>query len=265
MVICDEPDCKKQAFYGFEWGVPVCCANHRKEEMVNVKNKRCLECDKIPVFNIPGEKQALYCAEHKKEGMVDVKHIRCKNDWCYTKVSNPSYEGYCAFCFVNMFPDRPNSRNYKTKEFAVVDHVKSQFPHVDWVADKRVSGGCSRRRPDLLLDLGYQVVIVEIDENQHTDYDCTCENRRLMELSQDVGHRPLIFIRFNPDEYEINGKEVKTCWGVNRQTGLSAIKKTKQAEWNARLEALTNQIHYWSAPENKTDKTIEVVQLFYDE
>ena len=60
---------------------------------------------------------------------------------------------------------------------------------------------CSKRRPDLFLDLGYQILIIEIDENQHLDYDCSCENKRIMELSQDVGHKPIVFIRFNPDEY----------------------------------------------------------------
>ena len=29
-----------------------------------------------------------------------------------------------------------------------------------------------------------------------------------MELSQDLGHRPIIFIRFNPDEYEIDGTTI---------------------------------------------------------
>jgi hypothetical protein len=31
-----------------------------------------------------------------------------------------------------------------------------------------------------------------------------------------------------------------------------------------RLKDLKNQIEYWIQPENKTDKTVEVVQLFYD-
>ena len=30
--------------------------------------------------------------------------------------------------------------------------------------DKRIKCGCSKRRPDLLLDLGTHVIIVEIDE-----------------------------------------------------------------------------------------------------
>ena len=39
--------------------------------------KNCLECKKQPVFNKEGESKPLYCSEHKKEGMVDVKNKRC--------------------------------------------------------------------------------------------------------------------------------------------------------------------------------------------
>jgi hypothetical protein len=41
-------------------------------------------------------------------------------------------------------------------------------------------------------------------------------------------------------------------------------KKTKKKEWDERLDSLKDQINYWTDPNNKTDKTIEVVQLFYD-
>jgi len=117
----------------------------------------------------------------------------------------------------------------------------------------------------MLLDLGDQVLIVEVDENQHTDYDCSCENRRLMELSRDVGHRAVVFIRFNPDAYATDGaasvpKVVSSCWS-NR--GVCTVKKTKTREWAARLQALAQQIEYWA--HHRTDKTVEVVQLFYDD
>lgn len=84
-----------------------------------------------------------------------------------------------------------------------------------------------------------------------------------MELSQDVGHRPIIFIRFNPDEYTIQDNKVTSCWGTN-QKGICVVKKTKKKEWFERLKSLGEQINYWINPDNKTDKTIEVVQLFYD-
>ena len=35
-------------------------------------------------------------------------------------------------------------------------------------------------------------------------------------------------------------------------------------EWNDRLKSLYTQIEYWTNPENKTNKTIEIIQLFYD-
>jgi hypothetical protein len=111
--------------------------------------------------------------------------------------------------------------------------------------------------------MGSHIIIVEIDENAHTNYDCSCENKRLMELSQDINHRPLIFIRFNPDEYITKDEKVTSCWTYNK-LGISTIKKTKQEEWQNRLDCLCNQIIYWCNEENKTNKTIEVIHLFYD-
>ena len=113
------------------------------------------------------------------------------------------------------------------------------------------------------MDLIYQIVIIEVDENQHIDYDCSCENKRIMELSQDVRHRPIIFIRFNPDDYEKNGIKITSCWGQDKK-GICIVKKTKNNEWNQRLNVLEEHINYWITPKNKTNKTIETIQLFYD-
>ena len=84
-----------------------------------------------------------------------------------------------------------------------------------------------------------------------------------MELSQDVDHRPIIFIRFNPDEYETESKRYTSCWGIN-SGGFCVVKKSKQQEWLNRLDTLHQQILYWTQPENISTKTIEVIQLFYD-
>ena len=195
--------------------------------------------------------------------MVDVKHDTCKSEWCSTIVLQEKYDGYCLFCYMNLFPDKPVSRNYKTKEYAVVEFVKTQFSDYNWITDKIISGGCSKRRPDLLLDLGYQLIIVEIDENQHIDYDCSCENKRIMQLSQDVGHRPIVFIRFNPDEYMKNETTVTSCWGQNKK-GICVLKPSKKHEWTQRLQELEEQIAYWTNSKNITNKTVEIIQLFYN-
>ena len=266
MVICIFAGCRKQSSFNFEGELKrLYCTNHKTYGMVNITHKTCCEegCKKLPTFNFEGEKCPLYCAEHKKEGMMDVKNKDCNSSWCFTRVQNNKYDGFCLRCFIYLFPDKPVSRNYKTKEYAVVEFVTSKFPEVHWIADKIINAGCSKRRPDLLLDLGYQILIVEIDENQHIDYDCSCENKRIMELSQDTGHRPIIFIRFNPDKYIHDGKMVTSCWGTN-QKGICVVKKSKQREWEERLSALEQHITYWINPENKTDKTIEIIQLYYD-
>jgi hypothetical protein len=238
------------------------CLVHKKDGMENVKNKACIQegCKTRPVFNNNGETKGLYCTNHKERGMVDVKHKSCIYDWCHIIVTD-KYEGYCLRCYIYTFPDKPVTRNYKTKERAVVDFVCERFPEHTWITDKKVNDGCSMRRPDILLDLGYQILIIEIDENAHQDYDCSCENKRIMELSQDVGHRPIIFIRFNPDSYREGTRKIPSCWEQN-MNGICVVKYKE--DWEYRLNTLEAQIKYWFLISNTTNKIIETIQLFYD-
>lgn len=219
----------------------------------NRRKSTCKECGGASICE--HGKLKSYCK------ICDGKYL-CKSSWCET-YGNSKYEGYCLPCFVNNPENqhKPTMRNYKTKETDVVDQIRQSFPNFDWVHDKKVQDGCSRRRPDLLLDMGSHIMIVEVDENKHTDYDCSCENKRLMELSQDLQHRPIVFIRFNPDDYiNQDGQYVKSCWKLNKN-GVLQIAKTKQNEWRERIETLKRQIQYWI--DNPTSKTVEIVELFY--
>jgi len=184
----------------------------------------------------------------------------CKSDHCETRGIR-KYNGYCLPCCIQVCPEIKVSRNYKTKERDVVDRITQTFTEFTWVADKKVQDGCSLRRPDLLLDMGSHIIIVEIDENKHTNYDCSCEHKRLMQISQDLQHRPIVFIRFNPDAYtNQDGALIKSCWGLNK-LGVMRIIKHKELEWAKRIDVLKQQIQYWI--DNQTDKTIEIVELFY--
>ena len=262
---CIHEGCKKQPNFNIKNQTKgLYCSQHKLDGMVNVVSQMCIHegCKFRASFNIEGQTKALYCSQHKLDGMVDVIHETCKSEWCSTYVRE-KYDGYCLFCYMHLFPEKPVSRNYKTKEYAVVEYVNTKFPNYDWIKDKIVNGGCSKRRPDLLLDLGYQVIIVEVDENQHIDYGCSCETKRIMELSQDLGHRPIVFIRFNPDDYEKDEKIISSCWGQDKK-GICVVKKSKKEEWTQRLNVLEQHINYWITPENITNKTIETIQLFYD-
>lgn len=185
----------------------------------------------------------------------------CKSEWCDTRANCKHYEGYCSYCFYNLFPDKPVTRNFKTKERSVIDFIKENFLDFEWIKDKKIVDGISVRRPDLLLDMTDFVIVSEIDENQHKPYETLCENKRLMEISQDLKHRPLIVIRFNPDGYKNKNKEIiKSCWEFNDK---NCLKISNKGEWDKRLNLLKERINYWI--NNGTTKTIEIDKLFYDE
>ena len=238
------------------------CSKCKLEGMIDVRNNRCFCGKSQPTYNIEGL-TARYCVNCKDENMIDVRHAKCKTLFCNIRVQE-KYDVYCLRCFIHTYPDKVVARNYKTKEFAVEEFVTNTFPDVSWINDKIIMDGCSKKRPDMLLDLGYHVIIIEVDENQHKKYDCSCSNKRLMELSQDVNHRPIVFIRINPDEYlSQSGDKIKSCWGITKQTGICKI--IDQKNWQSRLESLQKQIEYWSNPENKSEKTIEIIEMFYDQ
>ena len=186
----------------------------------------------------------------------------CKSSWCESR-ANYKFDKYCHFCYVHLYPDAEISKNYRTKEKTVADTIIKAFPNFTWIADKKIQDGCSLRRPDLLLDLGEQIIIVEVDENQHQSYDCSCENKRLMQISLDLDFRPIIFIRFNPDGFiNKDNEKVKSCWKIG-SNGCIAIQSKKQKEWDDKMDSLIESIKYWSI--NQSDKMIEVVQMYYDE
>ena len=193
--------------------------------------------------------------------MISVVSKRCKTEGCGTITQKERNKGYCLHCYMHVFPNEKITRNYKVKENEVLNFIIEKFSSCTVVRDRRIQDGCSARRPDVHIDLGYQVIIVEVDENQHETFDCSCENKRIMQLSQDVGHRKIVFIRFNPDEYIENGVKVDSCF-VRTKLGFLVIPKSKQSEWENRLNVLHDTIKYWM--KYKTNKTVEIVHLFYD-
>ena len=253
---CEHDECNTQPTFGINNATH--CAVHKKDGMKNILGNICIYdgCKTYSCFNYCNEITPLYCTTHKLDNMIDIKHDKCVTPFCDIR-ANTKYNDYCFRCFVYTFPDAPISRNFKTKEQSVVDYIKKKFNKLSWYADKIIYDGCSKRRPDLFLDLGNQVIIVEIDEDQHKGY--SCENKRLMEISQDINHRPLVFIRFNPDAYiNIDNIKIKSCWKVNN---LGIIILNDKIEWKTRLSKLKKEIKYWL--DNETTKTIEVIELFY--
>ena len=62
-------------------------------------------------------------------------------------------------------------------------------------------GGCSLKRPDLALDFGSHVVVVEVDEAQHQAAPCWDEDSRLAVIAADF-QKPIAVIRLRVDAPE---------------------------------------------------------------
>ena len=80
---------------------------------------------------------------------------RCPNciDWIDSRGGKKKFDGYCATCYHRLFPNttRRVFRNYKTKELAVLRHLEQHFPTHHIVNDRRVSDGCSKKKPDFFF------------------------------------------------------------------------------------------------------------------
>jgi len=242
-------------------GVSICEHGKRRRRcpICNPNSKELCPCGKSIVVCIKCCEKCP-CGKYTTRCKIHGGSQLCKAPLCETR-GIKKYNGYCLPCCIHYCPEIQVSRNFKTKENDVVQRVLEKYPDFNWIADKKIQDGCSKRRPDLLLDFGSHVIIVEVDENKHTTYDCSCQNKRLMEISQDIGHKPVVFIRFNPDAYvNQEGKKVTSCWRINGY-GVLDISKSKHDEWLTRIDMLLQQLEYWI--NNIPHKTVEIVELFY--
>lgn len=295
---CEEKDCDRQPVFGLANGKATHCAEHKTTDMIDVKSKLCLECSVRASYNFQG-KPANYCVKHKKDGMIIVsKDYYCKHDECMSSatygfenckaeycakhalqcmmdVANPKckscrmsqstkkFESHCMRCYINLYPDQKISKDYRIKETHVCDYIKSQsYENVIITMNKTIAGGCSKRRPDILIEAGDYNIIIEVDEEQHNTIDyCACENKRTMELFQDLGNVPLVMIRFNPDAYtDSKGSKKRSCFRSHKKLDVPLIANTE--DWENRLKVLGQRIQHYLA--NIPEKEVTEEHLFYD-
>jgi hypothetical protein len=136
--------------------------------------------------------------------VCNYKKKRCPNciDWIDSRVGNLNYDGYCATCFKQIFPDDDRSKiiYQHTKEIMVRNAINKHFE--GFVHDKPLyTGNCDcthRRRVDHRKLIGNTVLAIETDEFGHRSYDEKDEEIRYDDLFM-IHSGKWIYIRFNPD------------------------------------------------------------------
>ena len=88
---------------------------------------------------------------------------------------------------------------------------------------------CGRYRVDFVFEWEEGVVLLEYDEQMHSDRDRRCELVRQAEVSLGYGGRPVHWIRFNPDAFKLDGETRVT----RRQEREAVLLQTLNAAWAA--------------------------------
>lgn len=201
---------EKQPSFGFS-KEELYCKNCKTEEMKNVRARMCEKCgEHQPTFNYKGIKPARFCCGCKLDGMVDVVNPRCKSCGLFVINRKPYL---CSYC-------KPASTlRQKTKEMMVVNHLREK--EIEFIHNKSVGFVCGNYRPDIKIDCGTHFIIVEIDEDQHSQYPESCEVARMVNIAQAEG-LPCVFVRYNPDVFRVKGKAKK----VHTKTRLELLTST---------------------------------------
>lgn len=165
---------------------------------------------------------------------------RCPNciTWPDSRGGSKKYDGHCATCFKNLFPNDERSKviYIHTKEITVRNRINKEFD--GFIHDKPLyTGECDctmRRRIDHRKLIGATLLCIETDEFAHKRYDPKDEEIRYDDLYM-VHSGKWVFIRFNPD-----GKGVAMVDKLARlvQEIHSQIKRIENEENTELLEVL---------------------------
>jgi len=167
------------------------------------------------------------------------------------------WKPYCFRCYCVLHPDEDIPRRFRLKEHVIVDAIKDVHGStLTIICDKKIEGGCSRRRPDLFIDLGSHCIIIEVDENQHRQYEC--EEKRMVDLYEDTGFRKMVFLRFNPDSYKAEDTRHPSPFSFTEAGTISVDQK----EFDHRMQLLNERIQLWKETEPEEQWTVEY--LFYN-
>lgn len=202
----------------------------------NAKKSNCVECSGI---NCEHNKRRSLC-------IMCTPSIGCKNCKLNIRSQYKTYRPYCFQCYCVLNPEIEIPRRFKLRE----NHLADALSGYGFIQDKRIEGGCSARRPDFLLECFTHVVIVECDENGHSGYDTNCEISRINETFTDLGDRPIVLIRFNPDVCKESGKR---CFDKDG--------KLIKTEWTKRVKQLKLVVD--ESINNIPTKLLTEIHLFY--
>ena len=242
------------------------CINCHGENICehNKLQYQCVEC-KGRLICEHGRRKAVcitcdgsYICLHKKQRNMCITCTpsnACQN--CLSvSIIGSRWKPHCFRCHCVLNPDANIPRKFMLKEHYVRDALQAHFGEgITMICNKQVEGGCSKRRPDIFIDCGSHCLMIEVDEHRHVNY--SCEEKRMVELYEDIGFRKIVFIRFNPDAYETEEAYYDSPFHYTD----SGVVHLDEEELNRRVAQLIDCINLNKDEEPAEQLTVEY--LFY--
>jgi hypothetical protein len=166
--ICKHVGCRNRPLYGMEQGCPHFCAEHKGPNMKNMTATSRVATSGLST---------------------------CIGSKCQEQQSSPRFRGYCAPCYVTLFPEDPLTFQtvYRSKQQATYQFVASRFDGFQHESPLYIAGV----RIDCRIVIADTVLCVSTDPNIMLNEDGTTPYK-------------VILIVFNPNKYV-----TKTCESVN--------------------------------------------------
>lgn len=294
--IIDGKLCGTRTTYGYPDGKIVYCAKCAKDidGVVEKAHNKCKKCGKRPTFGIEKGKPTHCETHHDKKIMFDVVHKLCEVDGCKTRptfgnelgkplrcedckigtnmvnvidprceecgdnVMSRIFRPHCFDCYQKNNPEAKINQNYGTREAMIMSAIREKL-NLPIIQNKAIKGGDSRRRPDGLIELSHNNIIIEIDEDQHKHPRYLDDDERILQIQDDLGEIPLVAIRFNIDYFVRNSVESSSLF--HTIDGVYEIKDI--AFFNQAIDELVETIQ--SAIDLQSEEPLKVIKLRYDE
>jgi hypothetical protein len=187
-------ECNERAYYNIYGLSPEYCFVHKTEQMIDNPTRQCIShnCKKLAIYGINYPE---YCLPHKEEmknSLISKVNKKCDKCNLHLLLNDNDLCFYCA------------NPNYLVKKHELdIKHLYDDNEKYYTAYNKCING---IYYPDFLFESKYHSVITEVDEHQHRSYDKDKEVKRMTIIATDK-KVPVIFIRYNPDNYRSFNKQ----------------------------------------------------------
>ena len=240
--------CEVRAYYGYAGKHPEFCYEHREINTIRDPRKRCLEpgCKEIAIYGIQTHE---HCETHKLQYETNIVERKCQSCGLLGLLDK---NNNCETCDPNAFKVIRLAKQNMVRDFLIAHGIPLSREDIDKMID---NGVCGKERPDFRIDCGTHILIIEVDEYQHSGRPCECEQTRMVNVSQSNG-MPTIFLRLNPDSYKVKTKEHKMVATSKRLDHL--LEWTKYHMQNVPTDFLSVMYLYFDEFE-KGDERLETI------